>query len=428
MAERILVCDDSRELRTVLSAQLQKLGFDCKSAVDGEDAVARAAQFLPDLIIMDINMPKLSGLQATRKLRGNAKLKHTPIILLSNFGEEGDVIAGIEAGADEYLVKPFRQGELAAKVRILLRKSSLSAKKLDETTVQGLDTKDADTAMRRFKETGQIVSREFAGFTIIDKLGQGGTAVVYRAMEPMFNKPVALKVISPFAAVKEGFLKRLQRSNEISVKLIHKNIVRTYLMGEYQGVHFMMQELVEGAPLDSYFEEGREPMTEADARKYLKQVASALAYLEERKLIHRDIKPGNIYCSREGEAKLGDFGLSRLADDAAQTAEGYLLGTPHYISPEQANGNKDLDIRSDLYSLGATFFHLLSGNPVFPGDSLQQVVLMHLSKTPPKMKEAAPKVSDAFCAIIDRLLDNDRAKRYQHAGELLAALDTLPPL
>ncbi|MCC6152105.1 MAG: response regulator [Planctomycetes bacterium] len=426
MAERILVCDDSRELRTLLAQQLQKLGFDCKSAIDGQDAIARAQEFLPDLIIMDINMPKLNGLAVTRKLRENPKLKHTPIILLSNFGEEGDVIAGIEAGADEYLVKPFRQGELAAKVRILLRKSSHSAKKLDETTVQGLDVKDPDTAMRRFKETGQIVSREFAGFTIIDKLGQGGTAVVYRAMEPMFNKPVALKVISPFAAVKEGFLKRLQRSNEISVKLIHKHIVRTYLMGEYQGVHFMMQELVEGAPLDSYLEEGHAPMVEAEARKYIKQVASALAYLEERKLIHRDIKPGNIYCSREGEAKLGDFGLSRLADDAAQTAEGYLLGTPHYISPEQANGSKDLDMRSDLYSLGATFFHLLSGRPVFEGDSLQQVVLAHLSKQPPKLKEFAPKVSEGFCAVIDKLLDNDRAMRYQHASEVVAALDALP--
>jgi len=426
MAERILVCDDSRELRTLLAQQLQKLGFDCKSAIDGQDAIARAQEFLPDLIIMDINMPKLNGLAVTRKLRENPKLKHTPIILLSNFGEEGDVIAGIEAGADEYLVKPFRQGELAAKVRILLRKSSHSAKKLDETTVQGLDVKDPDTAMRRFKETGQIVSREFAGFTIIDKLGQGGTAVVYRAMEPMFNKPVALKVISPFAAVKEGFLKRLQRSNEISVKLIHKHIVRTYLMGEYQGVHFMMQELVEGAPLDSYLEEGHAPMVEAEARKYIRQVASALAYLEERKLIHRDIKPGNIYCSREGEAKLGDFGLSRLADDAAQTAEGYLLGTPHYISPEQANGSKDLDMRSDLYSLGATFFHLLSGRPVFEGDSLQQVVLAHLSKQPPKLKEFAPKVSEGFCAVIDKLLDNDRAMRYQHASEVVAALDALP--
>lgn len=428
MAERILVCDDSRELRTLLSAQLQKLGFDCKSAIDGEDALARAQQFLPDLIIMDINMPKLNGLVVTRKLRENAKLKHTPIILLSNFGEEGDVIAGIEAGADEYLVKPFRQGELAAKVRILLRISSASTKKLDETTAQGLDVKDPDTAMRRFKETGQIVSREFAGFTIIDKLGQGGTAVVYRAMEPMFNKPVALKVISPFAAVKEGFLKRLQRSNEISVKLIHKHIVRTYLMGEYQGVHFMMQELVEGAPLDSYLEEGHAPMGEAEARKYIKQVASALAYLEERKLIHRDIKPGNIYCSREGEAKLGDFGLSRMADDAAQTAEGYLLGTPHYISPEQANGSKDLDIRSDLYSLGATFFHLLAGRPVFEGDSLQAVVLAHLSKQPPRLREIAPKVSEPFAAIIDKLLENDRTKRFQHASELVAALDAMAAL
>ena len=156
MAERILVVDDSRELRTVLSAQLKKLGFEVKVAVDGEDGIRNAREFKPDLIIMDIMMPKLDGLKATKQMREDPKLAHTPIILLSALGEEQDVVEGIEAGADEYLVKPFRQGELAAKVRILLRRSSISRSKLDETTVQGLDDVKGDTAMRRFKEDAEI--------------------------------------------------------------------------------------------------------------------------------------------------------------------------------------------------------------------------------------------------------------------------------
>jgi DNA-binding response OmpR family regulator len=279
MSERILIADDSRELRTVLSAQLRKLGFDVQVAVDGQDALDRFRTFKPTLIIMDIMMPKLSGLQATKRMREDPDLGTTPIILMSQLGEEQDVVEGIEAGADEYLVKPFRQAELAARVRILLRKSSGAKRDLDETTAQGLEADEENDAVRRFKETGQIVSKDFAGFTIIDKLGQGGTATVYRAMEPVNFKPVALKIISPFAAVKEGFLKRLRRSNEIAVKLVHPHIVRTYTMGEYQDVHFMVQELVEGQALDSYLHEEGGRMPEAAARRYILHITEALEYL-----------------------------------------------------------------------------------------------------------------------------------------------------
>lgn len=429
MSERILIADDSRELRTVLSAQLRKLGFDVQVATDGQDALERARTFKPTLIIMDIMMPKLSGLQATKRMREDKNLNTVPIVLMSQLGEEQDVVEGIEAGADEYLVKPFRQAELAARVRILLRKAGGSGKKnLDETTAQGLEAAEENDAVRRFKETGQIVSKDFAGFTIIDKLGQGGSATVYRAMEPVNFKPVALKIISPFAAVKEGFLKRLTRSNEIAVKLVHPHIVRTYTMGEYQDVHFMVQELVEGIALDHYLHEEGGRMPEAKARRYMLHIAEALAFLEDKGLIHRDIKPGNIYVSNDDVAKLGDFGLSRLRDDLGQTAEGYLLGTPHYISPEQANGDKDIDTRSDLYSLGACFFHLLCGEPLFPGDNLQQVVLSHLTKTRPKLEDKANDVSPPLCEMIDKLCQREKTDRYQTAGELIEALGKLPPM
>lgn len=428
MSERILIADDSRELRTVLSAQLRKLGFDVQVAVDGQDALDRARTFKPTLVIMDIMMPKLSGLRATKKMREDPDLTSTPIILMSQLGEEQDVVEGIQAGADEYLVKPFRQAELAARVRILLRKSSGAQKKLDETTAQGLEAAEENDAVRRFKETGQIVSKDFAGFTIIDKLGQGGTATVYRAMEPVNLKPVALKIISPFAAVKEGFLKRLRRSNEIAVRLMHPHIVRTYTMGEYQDVHFMVQELVEGHALDNHLHEENGPMQEAKARRYILHIAEAIQYLEEKNLIHRDIKPSNIYVSQDDVAKLGDFGLSRLQDDLGQTAEGYLLGTPHYISPEQANGDKHIDSRSDLYSLGATIFHLLSGQPLFPGDNLQQVVLAHLTKARPKLGDTTGDVSPAMCVMVDKLVEREPSARYQTAAELIEAINGLPPL
>jgi serine/threonine protein kinase len=127
-------------------------------------------------------------------------------------------------------------------------------------------------------------------------------------------------------------------------------------------------------------------------------------------------------------AKLGDFGLSRLQDDLGQTAEGYLLGTPHYISPEQANGDKQIDTRSDMYSLGATFYHLLSGEPLFPGDNLQQVVLAHLTKARPKLADLAGDVSPAVCELIDKLVEREPENRFQTTEELFEALNGLPPL
>src|SRR5690606_5081184 len=134
-------------------------------------------------------------------------------------------------------------------------------------------------------------------------------------------------------------------------KLVHPHIVRTYTMGEYQNVHFMVQELVEGWPLDRFIDSEEDVLSEKRARHFMLHVAMALDYLEQQKLIHRDVKPGNIYVNQDDVAKLGDFGLSRLIEDTAQTAEGYLLGTPHYISPEQAGGQKDVDTRADIYSL-----------------------------------------------------------------------------
>src|SRR5690606_25970796 len=114
--------------------------------------------------------------------------------------------------------------------------------------------------------------------------------------------------------------------------------------------------------------------------------------------------------------------------DLGQTAEGYLLGTPHYISPEQANGEKDIDTRSDLYSLGACFFHLLCGEPLFPGDNLQQVVLSHLTKTRPNLADKASDVSPPLCEMIDKRCQREKAVRYQTAADLIEALGKLPPL
>ncbi len=421
MAETVLVVDDSKELRTVLGMQLKRQGYKVELAIDGEDGLRRAQELKPQIIIMDIMMPKMDGFTAAQKMRENQDLKHTPIILLSALGGEEDIIKGIECGADDYLIKPFKAPELSAKIKMLIRKSSGFTNRPDDETVQ--TEKEVDKSVRRFKETGQVLSKEFAGFQIVDKLGQGGSGVVYRAIEPMHLTPLALKVVSPFVSQSPRFIERFTRSSEISIKLRHPHIVRCFTIGEYQGVHFMTQELIEGLTLDLELER-HGPFDELRAFRLMQQLIDAFVYLEEQGYIHRDVKPSNIFITKDEDAqevaKLADFGLSKLSQDLSQTVEGHVLGTPHYLSPEQARGDKNIDPRGDLYSLAATFYHLLTGEPPFDGENLSALVIAHIQQTPVNPQERKPDLSDQGAALIMRFLEKAPDKRCSNMSEALS--------
>ncbi len=423
MPEKILVVDDSRELRTVLSAQLKKQGFEVGLAVDGQDAVNKAPTFKPDLIIMDLMMPRMDGFEATRQLRQLPQTRHIPIVMLSALGGEEDIVRGMEAGATDYIVKPFRAPEMSAKIKTHLRRSQYLRNQHDDDTVEVL--REDDLSIRRIKETGQIVSTEFAGFQIIDKLGQGGTGTVYRAIEPIGLTPIALKVISPFVSQAPGFLNRFQRSSEISIRTRHPNIVRCYTVGEYQGIYFLTQELIEGPTLDRLLDRDG-PFEQAHAARIMREMGEALAYLETENLIHRDIKPSNIFetTGSDGQpvAKLADFGLSRSILDMGRTTEGHVLGTANYLSPEQAMGELAIDSRSDLYSLAATVFHLVTGQPPFEGESFQQLVLQHVNRAPTSPLEIRPDMSPAFAGLLLRFLSKKPSDR---APSVAAALEMI---
>lgn len=424
VAERILVVDDSRELRTLLGMQLKKQGYSVETAVDGQDGLEKAISLKPQLIIMDIMMPRMDGFTAAKQIRQEKDLAHTPIILLSALGGEEDIIKGIECGADDYLIKPFKAPELSAKVKMLIRKSAGFTNRSEDDTIQ---TAPDDPAVRKFKETGQVISKDFAGFHIVEKVGQGGSGTVYRAVEPMHNMAVALKVVSPFVSRSPGFVDRFTRSSEISIKLIHPNIVRCYTMGEYQGVHFITQELIEGPELDKLIKQ-RKKLGELEGLKLMRQLIDALKYLESEGLIHRDIKPSNIFVvEKDGQqvAKLADFGLSRGAHDLNTTLEGHVLGTPHYLSPEQAKGEKNIDVRGDLYSLAATFYQALTGKTVFEADNLSSLVLAHINREPVSPLEANPDLMPETGEVLLRFLKKTPEERADNMEQALAMVDGL---
>lgn len=403
--------------------QLKKQGYTVETAVDGQDGLEKAVKLKPQLVIMDIMMPRMDGFTSAKEMRGHKDLAHTPIILLSALGGEEDIIKGIECGADDYLIKPFKAPELSAKVKMLIRKSAGFTNRSEDDTIQ---TAPEDPAVRKFKETGKVISKDFAGFHIVEKVGQGGSGTVYRAIEPMHNMAVALKVVSPFISRSPGFVERFTRSSEISIKLVHPNIVRCYTMGEYQGVHFITQELIEGPELDKVMKQG--PLEEVRGLILMRQLVDALKYLEGEGLIHRDIKPSNVFVvEKDGQdvAKLADFGLSRGAHDLNTTLEGHVLGTPHYLSPEQAKGEKNIDVRGDLYSLAATFFHALTGRTVFEADNLSSMVVAHISREPENPCTVKPDLHPETGELLLRFLRKTPDERVANMGEALDLLDAL---
>ena len=261
--------------------------------------------------------------------------------------------------------------------------------------------------------------RMIGNYQLLKKLGEGGMGAVYHARLPSTGLEVALKTLSSRIAKDRVFLSRFHREAETGLKLDHPNIIHTFDIGEDKGVHFMAQELVEGGDLEQRVKNG--PLPERTCLRIISEVCRALQYAHEHGILHRDIKPTNIMFDKEGHAKLGDLGLVKFMDpEAAElTTTGTLVGTPQYISPEQARGEKDLDIRSDIYSLGATFYRIVSGAVPFAGGSALEVIARRLTDDLISPRQINPAVSEGATAVITKMMARERANRYAQPADVL---------
>ena len=265
------------------------------------------------------------------------------------------------------------------------------------------------------------------GYEIIEELGKGAMGVVYKARHIFSDRVTALKVLPLRLARDSQYLERFKREAIACMRLQHENIVRAYDFGGSEDYYYLALEFIDGTTLDHLLEHG--PIVEQDALKIIRGVASGLDFAWQQRVLHRDIKPENIMITRDGDAKLCDFGIVKLVDmnnEASVTMAGTTVGTPYYISPEQARGEDDLDIRSDLYSLGVTLFHTLTGDVPFTGNSQGAILVRHILEEVPSPKTMKPDLSDEVCAIVGRLCQKSRDDRYQSPSELIAAIDHLP--
>ena len=270
-----------------------------------------------------------------------------------------------------------------------------------------------------------LLGQTLGEFEILELLGRGGMGAVYKARQATLDRLVALKVLPQALCRDESFVERFSREARDAAALSHPNIIQVHAVGHDKGFHYIAMELVEGESLDAMLKrEGR--LAPDRALELMKQVTAALVEAHAKGIVHRDIKPANILLTPKGVAKLADFGLAkREATDVTVTHTGAMMGTPLYYPPEAARGER-FDARSDLYSLGATFYNVLAGRPPFQGDSATELAIKHAQDAVPPLKPLVPEAPAALCGIIHRLLQKKAENRFQSAGDLLAALDRIP--
>ena len=270
---------------------------------------------------------------------------------------------------------------------------------------------------------GRILPGERLGhYELLQYVGGGGMGKVFRARDTRLARNVALKILSPEHASDPETVLRFQNEAQSAAQLDHDNIARVYNVDEDRGLHYIVFEFIEGINVRDLVER-KGPLSLADAVSYTLQVADALAHAAERNVVHRDIKPSNLLITPASQAKLIDMGLARLREvDAAAadlTASGVTLGTFDYISPEQARDPRNTDVRSDIYSLGCTFFFMLAGRPPFLGGTMLQKLLQHQADQPPDIREFRPELPEDVNRILQKMLAKDPRHRYSSPMELV---------
>ena len=267
-------------------------------------------------------------------------------------------------------------------------------------------------------------------YLILDKIGQGGMGSVYKAKHKTMDRVVAIKVLRKQSTLSSESIKRFQREVLAAGKLIHPNIVTAFDAGEQNGVHYLVMEFVDGEDLKSLLDR-KGALSVSEAVNCILQASKALQYAHEKQIIHRDIKPANLLLDREGIVKVLDMGLARIiheAEDHQQnslTADGAVMGTLDYLPPEQSFDTKSADARSDIYSLGCTLFTLLTGRPVYPGNTLVQKILAHREAPIPSIRESRPDVSEHLDSLVKRMLAKDPALRPQTMADVIEALQSV---
>ncbi len=267
-------------------------------------------------------------------------------------------------------------------------------------------------------------SRGFSigNYKVLERIGTGAWALVYLCEHVSMRRRVAVKVLPTATANDVSVLKRFYREARAAAVLDHPNIVRTFDIDQDENRHFMVMEYIEGGLLQDIVKRTG-PMSVARACHYIRQAAVGLQHAHKTGLIHRDIKPDNLIVDRTGTVKILDMGLARFETNSDEVLTKGVLGTPDYLAPEQTQDSHAVDIRADIYSLGATFYFLLTGRTLFGEGTMAEKLLWHQSRQPEPIQQFRHDVPAELLAVINKMIAKDPAERYQTPAEVVDALE-----
>lgn len=387
----ILVVDDDEANRILVARRLQHAGYEPVLAATGQQAIETIVARDVDVVLMDVMMPEMDGLDALARVRQFRNAEELPIIMLTAKGDGSDVINAMRAGANDYALKPIDFALLLQRIGVQL------------------EARDS-----RRKNVGP--------YRIEDRIGAGGMGIVFKAVDTRNDKVVALKVLPRAMTVDEHFIMRFQREAEYVRGVTHPNVVQLVDAGKDGDTYYIAMEFVDGADLG--FLVAQKTYDVLTALQITKQIAAGLATLEARNIVHRDIKPDNILIDKSGVAKITDLGVARdLETGTRLTQTGVGVGSAAYASPEQIYGSGDL--RADIYSTGCTLFFMLTGHDPFPTDKAVDQVLLLKHSGAPSTRTYRADIPKGVEKLLRRMMDPKPEKRFATYEELVHEIERL---
>ena len=425
---KILLADSDEPMRSLLEEYLSKLGYEVFSARDGHEAVDVARRENPDLIILEMVLPELDGLEVCRQLKSDASTREIIFLFLTAKDDMDSKVNAFEAGADDYLAKPFSPRELEVRITAALRRKrpdiqlppALTATAtVKRTPVSSEPTRKAQSTKKAndpFRIRGTVLNGKYE---LVEFAGAGGMGAVYRATNLTTAETVAVKILQPHIVARNPECAELfEREAKNAQGLDHPHIVKIFDSGKDEDLSYMVMEWVEGRSIEDVLTQGQISLDRLT--NIFEQICSAVAFAHERNIIHLDLKPGNILLLNHLEpddfVKVIDFGLSRVISKESGTTVTKFRGTHQFCAPEQFGGK--VSHRSDIYSLGATLYYLLTG--VIPFGTSYINAKIHPNLELPEIPSVVRQrnLPPALDPVIRKALNKNPASRHQSALQL----------
>ena len=393
--------EDEAGIRHNLATMLRMEGFSVLEAQDGRTALVAAREHLPGLILSDIMMPGLDGYGLLEQLRADPLTAAIPFIFLTARTDRTDMRRGMNLGADDFLGKPFSRDEVLDAVSARLqRKHTLSA---------------VDPSLEKTVVMGEVLVKPpvfIKGYRAIRHIGGGGMSEVYLAARESDGVEVALKILDTRVHQDTSLLHRFIQEYALLENIDHPNVAKIFDHGFADENAFISMEYFPAGSIKRHLARGLAPQ---EVLSITVQVARALAQIHACGIIHRDLKPDNLMLRRDGSIALIDFGVAKdVAQALEQTQHGEIVGSPFYLSPEQAAG-RAVSPASDIYCLGVIFFEMLTGTRPYLADNVETLLYQHLFSPSPRL---APKFAE-FQEFLDRLMHKEPEQRFAGGEAIL---------